>query len=132
MTGTAASEGRKCRMDGKQAETLFGALLASCLGGVVHWMRHPKGGYTIFAFLVSVCTAAFVGMQAHFIMHWMGFAEELQFAVAGAAGYGGGALLDAAVPMLIRYGYKRLGLEYPEPRRRASDWGETEGDNVAK
>ena len=121
MTGTAASEGRKCRMDGKQAETLFGALLASCLGGVVHWMRHPKGGYTIFAFLVSVCTAAFVGMQAHFIMHWMGFAEELQFAVAGAVGYGGGALLDAAVPMMIRYGYKKLGLEYPEPRRRGSD-----------
>ena len=108
-------------MDGKQAETLFGALLASCLGGVVHWMRHPKGGYTIFAFLVSVCTAAFVGMQAHFIMHWMGFAEELQFAVAGAVGYGGGALLDAAVPMMIRYGYKKLGLEYPEPRRRGSD-----------
>ncbi len=129
MTGTAASEGRKCRMDGKQAETLFGALLASCLGGVVHWMRHPKGGYTVFAFLVSVCTAAFVGMQAHFIMRWMGFAEELQFAVAGAAGYGGGALLDAAVPMMIRYGYKRLGMEYPEPRRRASDREETEENN---
>ena len=34
--------------------------------------------------------------------------------------------------MMIRYGYKRLGLEFPEPRRRASDQGETEGDNVAE
>ena len=117
----------KNEMDEVQMRTLYGTILAACLGGVVHWMRHPKGGYTVFAFLVSVCTAAFVGMQAHFIMRWMGFAEELQFAVAGAAGYGGGALLDAAVPMMIRYGYKKLGLEFPEPRRRTTDWEEPNG-----
>ena len=129
-----AAEGIQVRsdMDGVQMKTLYGTILAACLGGAVHWMRHPKGGYTVFAFLVSVCTAAFVGMQAYFIMRWMGFAEELQFAVAGAAGYGGGALLDAAVPMMIRYGYKRLGLEFPEPRRRASDWEETEEDNAGE
>lgn len=127
-----AAEGFQGRsdMDEVQMKTLYGTILAACLGGVVHWMRHPKGGYTVFAFLVSICTAAFVGMQAHFIMRWMGFAEELQFAVAGAVGYGGGALLDAAVPMMIRYGYKRLGLEFPEPRRRASDREDTEEDNV--
>ena len=112
----------KNEMDEVQMRTLYGTILAACLGGVVHWMRHLKGGYTVFAFLVSVCTAAFVGMQAHFIMRWMGFAEELQFAVAGAAGYGGGALLDAAVPMMIRYGYKKLGLEFPEPKRRTTEW----------
>ena len=111
----------KNEMDEVQMRTLYGTILAACLGGVVHWMRHPKGGYTVFAFLVSVCTAAFVGMQAHFVMRWMGFAEELQFAVAGAAGYGGGALLDAAVPMMIRYGYKKLGLEFPEPKQRTTD-----------
>ena len=121
MTRAAGGFQRESDMDGVQMKTLYGTTLAACLGGVVHWMRRPKGGYTVFAFLVSVCTAAFVGMQAHFIMRWMGFAEELQFAVAGAVGYGGGALLDAAVPMMIRYGYKKLGLEYPEPRRRGSD-----------
>ena len=119
----------KNEMDEVQMRTLYGTILAACLGGVVHWMRHPKGGYTVFAFLVSVCTAAFVGMQAHFIMRWMGFAEELQFAVAGAAGYGGGALLDAAVPMMIRYGYKKLGLEFPEPKRRTTD-GEERHDEA--
>ena len=121
MTRAAGGFQRESDMDGVQMKTLYGTILAACLGGVVHWMWHPKGGYTVFAFLVSVCTAAFVGMQAPFIMRWMGFAEELQFAVAGAVGYGGGALLDAAVPMMIRYGYKKLGLEYPEPRRRGSD-----------
>lgn len=129
MTATVASEGRKCRMDGKQAETLFGALLASCLGGAVHWMRHPKGGYTIVAFCISVTTAAFVGMLAHFLLAFLGYSENLQFAVSGIAGYGGGTFLDAGIPMLIRYGYKRLGMEYPEPRRRASDREETEENN---
>lgn len=108
-------------MDGEQARTLFGTMLAACLGGMVHWMRHPKGGYTIVAFCISVTTAAFVGMQAHFILRWMGCAEELQFAVSGAAGYGGGALLDAAVPLMIRWGYKRLGLEYPEEKEAPRD-----------
>ena len=129
MVGTTANGGRKCGMDGKQAETLFGALLASCLGGVVHWMRHPRGGYTIVAFCISVTTAAFVGMLAHFLLAFLGYGENLQFAVSGIAGYGGGTFLDAGIPMLIRYGYKRLGMEYPEPRRRASDREETEENN---
>ena len=83
-----AAEGYQGRsdMDGVQMKTLYGTILAACLGGAVHWMRHPKGGYTVFAFLVSVCTAAFVGMQAHFIMRWMGFAEELQLLKLPLAG----------------------------------------------
>ena len=108
-------------MDDTQMKTLFGTMLAACLGGVVRWMRRPKGGYTLFAFLVSVCTAAFVGMQAHFLLVFLGYGENLQFAVSGIAGYGGGTFLDAGIPMLIRYAHKRLGLEYPEPRRRVSD-----------
>ena len=107
MTTAATNGGRKCGMDGKQAETLFGALLASCLGGVVHWMRHPRGGYTIVAFCVSVTTAAFVGMLAHFLLAFLGYGENFQFAVSGIAGYGGGTFLDAGIPMLIRYGYDR-------------------------
>ena len=120
MVATDTNGGRKCGMDGKQAATLLGALLASCLGGAVHWMRHPRGGYTIVAFCVSVFTAAFVGMLAHFLLAFLGYGENLQFAVAGIAGYGGGTFLDAGIPMLIRYGYKRLGMEFPEPKRRAS------------
>ena len=124
MVATDTNRGRKCGMDGKQAETLLGALLASCLGGVVHWMRHPRGGYTIVAFCVSVFTAAFVGMLAHFLLAFLGYGENLQFAVAGIAGYGGGTFLDAGIPMLIRYGYKRLGMEFPEPKRQTTDWEE--------
>ena len=101
-------------------KTLCGVMLGACLGGIVRWMRHPKGGYTLFAFLISVCTAAFVGMQAHFLLVALGYGETMQFAVSGIAGYGGGTLLDAGIPMLIRYGYKRLGIEFPEPKRRAS------------
>ena len=111
-------------MDGKQAETLLGTLLASCLGGAVHWMRHPRSGYTIVAFCVSVTTAAFVGMLAHFLLAFLGYGENLQFAVAGIAGYGGGTFLDAGIPMLIRYCYKRLDMEYPEPKRQTNDWEE--------
>ena len=100
---------------------LIGTITAAALGGIVHWMRDPKGGYTIVAFIVAVTTAAFVGMQAHFLMRYLGFAEELQFAVSGACGYGAGALLDAAVPMIVQLGYKRLGLKYPDPKRRSDD-----------
>ena len=124
MVATDTNGGRECGMDGKQAETLLGTLLASCLGGAVHWMRHPRSGYTIVAFCVSVTTAAFVGMLAHFLLAFLGYGENLQFAVAGIAGYGGGTFLDAGIPMLIRYCYKRLDMEYPEPKRQTNDWEE--------
>ena len=121
---------RSERMDEVQMRTLYRTILAACLGGVVHWMRHPKDGYTVFAFLVSVCTAAFVGMQAHFLLVALGYGETMQFAVSGIAGYGGGTLLDAGIPMLIRYGYKRLGIESPEPKRRALDREEEPHDEA--
>ena len=115
------------KIDGTQGDVnvklLLGTVSAATLGGIVHWLRDPRGGHSVLAFLISVATAAFVGMQAHFIMRYLGFAEELQFAVAGACGYGGGALLDAAVPMIIKWGYKRIGVEYIDPQRRASDAG---------
>lgn len=94
-------------------KVLLGTVTAAALGGIVHWMRDPKGGFSVAACVVSVTTAAFVGMQAHFLMRYLDFAEELQFAVAGACGYGGGALLDAAAPLMIRWGYEKLGLRPP-------------------
>ena len=63
-------------------------------------------------------------MLAHFLLAFLGYGENLQFAVAGIAGYGGGTFLDAGIPMLIRYCYKRLDMEYPEPKRQTNDWEE--------
>ena len=100
---------------------LMGTMLAATLGGIVHWLRHPRGGHTIIAFLIAVTTSAFVGMQAHFLMQYLGAPESLQFAVAGASGYSAGTLLDSVGPLLVRYAYKRLGLECPTPKRRRED-----------
>ena len=100
---------------------LMGTMLAATLGGIVHWLRHPRGGHTIIAFLIAVATSAFVGMQAHFLMQYVGAPESLQFAVAGASGYSAGTLLDSVGPLLVRYAYKRLGVDYPTPKRRRED-----------
>jgi hypothetical protein len=101
-------------------DTLFGMLCLASLGGVVRWLRN-KNKHTLFSFLLALATSAFVGLQAHFFMRYLGLNQDLQFAIAGACGYGAGQLLDAATPLMIRWGYKRLGVEYPVPRRRAED-----------
>jgi hypothetical protein len=101
-------------------DTLFGMLCLASLGGVVRWLRN-KGKHTWFSFLLALLTSAFVGLQAHFFMRYLGFNQDLQFALAGACGYSAGALLDAVTPLLIRWGYKRMGVEYAPPKRRAED-----------
>jgi hypothetical protein len=95
-------------------------LFLASLGGIVRWFR-GKGKHTWFSFFLALLTSAFVGLQAHFFMRYFGINQDLQFALAGACGYGAGQLLDAVTPLLIRWGYKRLGVEYPAPRRRAED-----------
>ena len=107
--------------DGSRMKMFIGTVLAAALGGVVHWLRHPKGGHTILAFIIAVATSAFVGMQAHFLMRYLGAAESLQFAVAGAAGYSAGTLLDSVGPLMVRWAYSKLGIQYQAPRRRADD-----------
>ena len=69
-------------------------------GGFVSWMRKPHGKRVI-DFMAHVMISAFAGLEAHFIASWLGMDIEFQFAAAGMAGYGGGALLDAAWPLLI-------------------------------
>jgi hypothetical protein len=101
-------------------ETLFGMLFLASLGGLVRWLR-GRGKHTWFSFFLALATSAFVGLQAHFFMRYLGVNQDLQFAIAGACGYGAGQLLDAVTPLLIRWGCKRLGVECPVPRRRAED-----------
>jgi hypothetical protein len=75
----------------------------------------------LFSFFLALATSAFVGLQTHFFMRYFGLSQDLQFAIAGACGYGAGQLLDAVTPLMIRWCYKRLNVEYPAPRRRAGD-----------
>lgn len=111
------------RFDGEGSaimKILAAVLCLSSLGGFVHWLRY-KGGHTIFTLILSLFTSAFVGLQAHFFMRYLGLSQDLQFAMAGVCGYSAGALLDIITPLLIRIVYKRCGIEYPMPRRRAED-----------
>jgi hypothetical protein len=105
---------------GTVRETLFGMLFLASLGGLVRWLR-GRGKHTWFSFFLALLTSAFVGLQAHFLMRYFGLDQNLQFAMAGACGYGAGQLLDAVTPLLIRWGCKRLGVECPVPKRRAED-----------
>jgi hypothetical protein len=106
--------------NGTVREALFGVLCLASLGGLVRWLR-SRNKHTWFSFLLALLTSAFVGLQAHFFMLYLGLDQNLQFAVSGACGYSAGALLDTMTPLIVRWSYKRLGVEYPEPRRRAED-----------
>jgi hypothetical protein len=106
--------------NGTVREALVGMLCLASLGGMVRWLRN-KNKHTLFSFLLALMTSAFMGLQAHFFMRYLGVDQDLQFAVAGACGYGAGQLLDAVTPLMIRWGYKRLGVECPTPKRRAED-----------
>jgi hypothetical protein len=106
--------------DGTLRDTLIGMLFLASLGGIVRWFR-GKGKHTLFSFFLALLTSAFVGLQAHFLMRYFGIDQNLQFALSGACGYGAGQLLDAVTPLMIRWTYKRLGVEYPTPQRRLGD-----------
>jgi hypothetical protein len=101
-------------------ETFIGVLCLALLGGLVRWMR-GKNKHTLVSFFLALLSSAFVGLQAHFFMRYLGLSQDLQFALSGACGYSAGALLDAMTPLMIRWCHKRLGVEYPVPRRRAED-----------
>ncbi|MDR1875863.1 MAG: phage holin family protein [Synergistaceae bacterium] len=101
-------------------EAIISVLCLASLGGLVRWLRN-KNGHTWFSFLMALLTSAFVGLQVHFFMRYMGLDQNLQFALSGACGYSAGALLDVLTPLMIRWCYKRLDLEYPVPRRRTED-----------
>lgn len=77
------------------------------LGGVVNWIRktHKKNWGTFGA---AIITAAFTGLLSHYITGWIGMDIQLQYAISGAAGYSGGALLDTLVPLLSDIVQKRL------------------------
>ena len=105
-------------------QMLIASIVIAATGGAVQWVRHAKKDFSLFAFLTAILTSAFVGMQTHFLMQYLDFPESLRYSVVGVAGYGSGTLLDAVVPLLVRWAYKRLGLAYPTPRRRAEDYTE--------
>lgn len=102
----------------EETKTFLQVVGIASLGGVVNWIRHPKGGHGPVALMCSIITAAFTGMQAHFLVNWMGLSVDLQFAIAGMAGYGGGVLLDAAIPILIAAMRRGAGLKDEGPDAR--------------
>lgn len=99
---------------------LLSSILIAVLGGICKLARN-RGRFTFAVFFSAGLTSAFIGMQMHFFCRYFQVTSDLQFALVGFAGYGSGALLDAAAPLMVRWAYKRLGLEYPEPRRRRND-----------
>ena len=121
VIGIQASGGGWAKM-----KMLFASVVIAVTGGSVHWMRHSKKEFSWLAFGTAILTAAFVGMQAHFFMRYLELPESLQFSVVGVIGYGSGTLLDAAVPLMIRWAYKKAGVELPTPRRRAEDFSDAD------
>ena len=66
----------------------------SVLGGVVKWARGERG--TVAALAVSVVTAGFVGLLAHFALEGSSLAEGTKACLIGISGYAGGDILQVA------------------------------------
>lgn len=98
----------------EDTQTFLQVVGIASLGGFVNYLRHPKDNRFRPAELAcSIIIAAFAGMEAHFIVAWMGLGVQAQFAIAGMAGYGGGVLLDALLAVLKKYIKSRGSIELP-------------------
>lgn len=84
----------------EETEMFVGVVGMAMFGGFVSWMRNPKGKRVV-NMVAHVLISAFAGLEAHFITSWLGMDAQFQFAAAGMAGYGGGALLDAVWPVFV-------------------------------
>ena len=113
--------------DGEPMRILFGVMSVGGFAGLLGYLRARYGAITLCGLILSVATSAFVGLEIHFLLKALNMSSDMQFALSGICGYSGGALLDAAFPLLLKYVSKKLGIEAPEiPKRRASDYEEKE------
>lgn len=86
-------------------------LIAGIGGGISYLHHHRRGCFRALEFTLAIIISAFAGMEGHFIASWLEFDLELQFAVAGIAGYGGGALLDVLVSCASKLICSKSGVE---------------------
>ena len=85
----------------EETRTFFGIISIAVMGGFVDYIRHKRGGaFQPLELVLSLIVAAFAGMEAHFIASWLELGVQLQFAIAGIAGYGGGVILDIGLAVL--------------------------------
>lgn len=85
----------------EETRTFLGVLSIAVMGGFVDYIRHKRGGaFQPLELALSLIVAAFAGMEAHFIASWLELGVQLQFAIAGIAGYGGGVILDIGLAVL--------------------------------
>ena len=99
-----------------ETKTLLEVAGIAGLGGVVNYLRHPhKGGFRAVELAACILSAAYAGVIAHFVVAWLELGEDLQFAVAGIAGYGGGAFLDMAVNVLKQLIQHKTGTKNEKP-----------------
>ena len=82
------------------------AMSIAGMGGFVGWLRRRKRK-NFGTFFAAVITAAFTGLLSHLLTDWLALDTHLQYAISGAAGYSGGALLDAVSPMLVHMLHRR-------------------------
>lgn len=104
-----------------ETKTLLEVAGIAGMGGLVNYIRHPHNGNGKFrAAELAACilSAAYAGVIAHFIVAWLELGTNLQFAVAGIAGYGGGVFLDMAVGILKQMMQHRAGVGHEEKKPR--------------
>lgn len=105
----------------EETRTFLQVLSIAGLGGGINYIRHHRsGGFRALELAASIAVSAFAGMEAHFLVRWMGLSVDLQFAIAGIAGYGGGMLLDTAVNIAHQIMHARAGT-------RAGAWEKKRG-----
>ena len=77
----------------EEAKALLTACGVAIFGGVVRYFN-DKEKRSFSKIFIVVLTAAFSGLMAFYITDGLGLSPSLQSAIAGIAGYGGGAGLD--------------------------------------
>ena len=103
----------------EETMTLIEVSAIAGLGGLVNYIRHPHDkGFRAAELVACILSAAYSGVIAHFIVAWLELGVDLQFAVAGIAGYGGGVFLDMAVNILKQIATRKAGVKDERPDAR--------------
>ena len=97
------------KMD-EETKTFVNVVSIAAMGGFVDYIRHRRGGkFEPLELFLSLIVAAFAGVEAHLIAAWLELGLNLQFAIAGIAGYGGGVILDIGLAALKKIVEARSG-----------------------
>lgn len=82
-------------------EALSGPAVLAAFGGLARSCRYGVNGWRQFC--GSVVVSAFTGVVVHLMLRETAFSSSFQAAVVAASGYSGGAILDAAVTVIIKH-----------------------------